>query len=74
MVIGNKKKFSLSEEKFHYLIAGAALVSWLLYFARNLILYDKEELYSGIIFICLAAPFYAVCVFLYFRLNINDTQ
>ena len=57
MVIGSHKKVSLSEEKFHYLIAGAALVSWLLYFAANLDLYDKEELYSGMIFICLAAPF-----------------
>lgn len=73
MVINGSKKVYFSDEKFHYLIAVVALVSWLLHFAANLDLYDKEKLYSGIIFICMAAPFYAGNVFLYYRLNKNNT-
>ncbi|WP_181347713.1 hypothetical protein [Thalassobacillus sp. CUG 92003] len=68
--MGEKK---LSDEKFHYLIAVISLVSWLLYFAANLDVYEQEKVYSGITFICIAAPFYAICVFLIYHLNGNHT-
>lgn len=71
--MGNKKKAKLSDEKLHYIIAVVALVSWLLHFAANLDFYEKEKLYSGIIFISITAPLYAICVFSYYHLNGSDT-
>lgn len=71
--MGTKKKAKFSDEKLHYSIAAVALVSWLLHFAANLDFYDKEEIYSGIMFISITAPLYASCVFGYYQFNGNDT-
>ncbi|SFK32142.1 hypothetical protein SAMN04487936_11154 [Halobacillus dabanensis] len=68
-----KKKIELGEEKLHYLIAVAAITSWLLYFAAKLDFYDSEKILSGITFISITAPLYAVCVFAYYHLNGSNT-
>lgn len=57
------------DEVFHYLIASIALISWVLYFLFYSHLYTIEEIKSGITFICLAAPFYALCVFFYYKIS-----
>ncbi|WP_101841978.1 hypothetical protein [Halobacillus sp. Marseille-P3879] len=71
--MSKEKRGKVSDAKLHYLIAVAALVSWLLHFAANLDFYDREKLYSGITFICIAVPLYAACVFLYHYFNNNHT-
>lgn len=70
-MMGSKAK--LSDEKFHYLIAVVALVSWLLHFAAKVDFYEIEEIYSGIIFIAITAPLYAVCIFIFYHFNGSDT-
>ncbi len=67
------KKVKLSDEKFHYVIAIVALSSWLLHFVFNQDLYEREEIYAGISFICITVPLYVTCVFAYYHLNVSNT-
>ncbi|WP_143414455.1 hypothetical protein [Halobacillus massiliensis] len=55
------------DEVFQYLIASTSLISWLFYFLFYSHLYTIEEIKSGITFISLAAPFYALCTFIYYK-------